>query len=153
MDLLLWRHAEAEDAAAGHDDLTRALTAHGRRQAAKMAEWLRPRLPKDTRILVSPALRAQQTAAALKRDFRTEAALAPGASAAALLRAAGWPEDHGAVLVVGHQPTLGEVAARLMDEAGPGWSVRKGALWWLRARDRGGAAEVVLHLVLPPELL
>ena len=77
MDLILWRHAEAEDAR-GNDDLGRALTARGRAQAERMAMWLRTRLPATTRILASPALRCQQTVAALGRAATTVAAIAPG---------------------------------------------------------------------------
>ena len=63
MDLLLWRHAEAEE---GEDDLRRALTERGVRQARRMAAWIRARQLKDLRIVVSPAVRTQQTAEALK---------------------------------------------------------------------------------------
>lgn len=40
MDLILWRHAEAEELGEGMDDLTRALTPRGEKQAAKVAAWL-----------------------------------------------------------------------------------------------------------------
>ena len=62
MDLLLWRHAEAEE---GENDLTRHLTRRGEKQAQAVATWLNKRLPKNLRILASPATRAQQTASAL----------------------------------------------------------------------------------------
>jgi len=109
MDLILWRHAEAEDAARG-GDLARALTARGRAQAERMAEWLAPRLADDALILVSPAKRCQQTVAPLGRAISTVAAIAPGATAQMLLDAAGWPAGDGTVLVVGHQPTIGQAA-------------------------------------------
>ena len=64
MDLILWRHAEAEIAAPGQDDLQRALTPKGERQARRMAAWLNQRLAATTRVLVSPALRCRQTAEA-----------------------------------------------------------------------------------------
>ncbi|HSC63768.1 MAG TPA: histidine phosphatase family protein [Caldimonas sp.] len=151
MDLILWRHAEAEDAR-GNDDLGRALTARGRKQAAHMAAWLATRLPATTRILVSPAVRCQQTAAALGRPVITVDAIAPNASAGAVLRAAGWPEASGAVLVVGHQPTLGETAARAMGEGDEHWQVRKGAVCWLRSDpDRPGVA--VVHARKAPDEL
>jgi len=85
MDLILWRHADAEP---GEPDSERALTAKGVRQAERMAAWLDGHLPDRCRILVSPAERAQQTARALGRNFRTVPELAPGASAAAVLAAA-----------------------------------------------------------------
>ena len=111
MDLILWRHAEAEP---GEPDLGRRLTAKGIKQAERMAAWLERHLPDTTRILVSPADRAQQTARALKRKFKTCPSSRPARRAAAVLAAAGWPDSREPVLVVGHQPTLGEVAAFLL---------------------------------------
>ena len=150
MDLILWRHAEAEP---GEPDLGRRLTAKGHKQAERMAAWLDSHLPDTTRVLVSPADRAQQTAQALKRKFRTVDDLGPGASVSALLAAAGWPDAREPVLVVGHQPTLGEAAAFLLSGEEAYWSVKKGAVWWLTNRDRGGGAAVVLRAVIGPDLL
>ena len=150
MDLILWRHAEAEP---GEPDLGRRLTSKGLKQAERIAAWLEPRLPDTTRILVSPAARAQQTALALGRKFRTVDEIAPGANAASLLAAAGWPDAREPVLVVGHQPTLGEVAAMLLAGDGGSWSVKKGAVWWLSNRTRDGDAGVVLKLAIGPDLV
>lgn len=117
-----------------------------------MAAWLLPRLPDGTRIVASPARRTRQTAAALGQPVETLAALAPGASAEALLAGCGWdPLAPGCVLAVGHQPTLGEVASRLLGMRGAA-SVRKGAIWWLSGREREGSP-VVLTACLPPALL
>jgi phosphohistidine phosphatase len=140
MDLILWRHAEAEDAARG-GDLARALTARGRAQAERMAAWLLPRLPEAARIVVSPAKRCQQTVAPLGRAANTVAAIGPGASAEALLAAADWPRGGDTVLVVGHQPTIGQAAALAMGVAGAEWQVKKGAVWWLH-RGKGGAVRI-----------
>ena len=151
MDLILWRHAEAFDAEDGDEDLERALSARGERQAARMATWLNQHLPATTRILVSPARRAQQTAAALERKFKTVAALAPGGSVPALLQAARWPDAKEPVLLIGHQPTLGLVAAYLLAGVVQPWSVKKGAVWWLRRRDRDEDEQTVLVTVRGPE--
>lgn len=160
MDLILWRHAQAvmledEGGSVPFDlvrDLARPLTPKGERQAARMAEWLNQRLPDTTRVLVSPARRTQQTAEAMGRRFRTVDALNPLASVDDLLAAARWPDAREPVLIVGHQPTLGLLAARLLTGQDQPWSVRKGAVWWLRSRERFGDQQVVLHAVLPPEL-
>ena len=48
MDLILWRHAEAEVLREGSDDLARSLTPKGERQAARMATWLDGHLPEGT---------------------------------------------------------------------------------------------------------
>jgi len=150
MELILWRHAEAED---GIPDMARQLTAKGAKQADKMAAFLRTRLPQDTRILVSPAKRAQQTAHALTKIFANEPAIAPGASPQAILKAANWLEGEGCVLIVGHQPALGEVAALLMTGKPEYWSIKKGAIWWFSRRQREESPETTLRLVIAPDLL
>ncbi len=151
MDLILWRHAEAFDADGGLDDLDRALTPKGERQARRMAEWLGRHLPSTAKVLVSPARRCQQTVQALDRRFKTVPALAPDGTVESLLAAARWPDAREPVLVVGHQPTLGLAAAYLMAGVTMPWSVKKGALWWLRARQRLTDREVVLVTVRGPD--
>lgn len=152
MDLILWRHAEAHPLREGalfdaQLDLQRALTPKGERQAQRMAQWLNQRLADSTRVLVSPAVRTQQTARALERHFKTLPALAPDGSVDELLQAARWPDASEPVLIVGHQPTLGLAAARLLCEADQPWSIKKGAVWWLRYRLREGEGQVVLQAV------
>lgn len=153
MDLILWRHAEAEVAAPGQDDLQRALTHKGERQARRMAAWLNHRLPASTRVLVSPALRCRQTAQALGREPRIVPALAPDAAIGALIEAARWPRGSEPVLICGHQPTLGRLAAQLLAGVEQDWTIKKGAVWWLRWRQRDGEPEVTLHAVQAPDAL
>ena len=150
MDLILWRHAEAED---GFPDQERKLTEKGERQAAKMATWLKAHLPGETRILVSPTTRTQQTAAALTQDGIVVKEVGPGVSVAALLGAVGWPDAKGAVVVVGHQPTLGEVAAYLLANAQESWNIKKGAVWWFSNRTRQDETQTMLKAVMSPEFL
>lgn len=145
MDLILWRHAEAED---GSPDAARKLTKHGRDQARRMAAWLKPRLPKRCEILVSPAARTQETAAALGLRFATASEVGTGAMPADVLAAAGWPARAKAVLVVGHQPTLGRVAAALLSGEEADWHFAKGSVWWLRHVD----GETRLFAVVHPKL-
>ena len=150
MELILWRHAEAAD---GMPDMDRPLTAKGLKQAERMAAFLQERLPTHTRILASPALRTQQTVQALTRHYTTEPAIAPGASPAAVLRATGWPEAGGCVLLVGHQPTLGGVAAHLLYGGRGSLSVKKGAIWWFARRERDDDDQTILRLVIAPDQL
>lgn len=150
MELLLWRHAEAEE---GSDDLNRPLTERGQRQAKLMAEWIRKYAPKEMRILVSPAVRTQQTATALELPFETLRRLGPDACVSELIAASEWPTAPGATLIIGHQPTLGRLAALLLAGAEAEWSVKKGALWWLSNRLRRGETQTVLRAMLPPDLL
>ena len=48
------------------------------------------------------------------------------------------------MLVVGHQPTLGEVAATLLVGSAQPLSVKKAAVWWLRQRERE-LRQLLLH--------
>src|SRR5215470_4109348 len=106
MDLILWRHAEAED---GIPDTTRKLTPKGKKQAEKIAAWLKKRIGSPVRVLVSPAARTQQTASALMNKFETSEEIGVSTSVKRILQATGYPNAHGTVIVVGHQPTLGQV--------------------------------------------
>ena len=148
MDLILWRHADAED---GNDDMARALTPKGLKQAARMAEWLEKRLPKGARVLVSPAKRAQQTAEPLARERETSQEIAPGVKPAAVLAAAGWPRGNGTVVVVGHQPTLGAAAALAVTGKAAEWRMKKGGVWWLSAK--AGESSPAVVAVMTPDLL
>jgi len=159
MNLILWRHAEAEE---GRNDMKRALTKRGLKQATVAAAWLHANLPAGARILVSPAVRAQQTAQALTLDFETVGALAPDKSVAELLAAVDWPQGmevngregeraEGTVVVVGHQPTLGRCAALLLSNAESDWSIKKSAVWWFSGRTREDEAQTVLRAAWSPE--
>lgn len=150
MDLILWRHADAED---GSPDAERRLSAKGRKQAARVAKWLEARLPRDARVLSSPARRARQTARALRKDIEVLEALDVGAEARAVLAACGWPAQDSTVVVVGHQPTLGQVAALALGGRVQDWSLAKGALVWLQARNRGGATRARLRAAMSPDLV
>ena len=153
MDLVLWRHAEAQEWIEGCDDMARKLTPRGEKQAARMAAWLDRQLPESTRIWVSPACRAEQTMAALSRKYKLRSELAPDGSVAGLLELVQWPSAKGTVLVVGHQPTLGQTIAQLLGLSAPECAVKKGAVWWLRHRERDALSQTVVVTVQSPELL
>lgn len=153
MDLILWRHAEAADKREPQDDLARPLTSRGERQAQRMADWLNQRLAHSTRVLVSPALRCQQTAKALGRKFRTLAEIAPEGNGEALLKAARWPDGNEAVLVVGHQPMLGLVASSVLADLAQPWTIKKAGVWWIRGRNREDADQAILLAVQSPDML
>jgi phosphohistidine phosphatase len=157
MDLILWRHAEAEELAEAeldaHSDLARKLTSRGEKQSARMAEWLDRQLPGSARIVVSPARRCEQTALALGRKFKTRTELAPGATPAELLDLVQWPLSKTPMLVIGHQPTLGQTIAQLLGFQESDCAIKKGALWWLRTRERDGQVQTVVVTVQSPELL
>lgn len=153
MDLVLWRHAEAHEWTQGCDDMARPLTARGERQAARMATWLDRQLPENTRIFASPACRAEQTASALDRKFKVRPGLGPMCGVSDLLELVQWPDAKGTLLVVGHQPTLGQVIAQLIGLKLAECPVRKGSVWWLRNRQRETFSQTVVVAVQSPELL
>jgi phosphohistidine phosphatase len=114
--LVLVRHAEA---APGKPDELRTLTPEGRKQAQQLGERLRSQgIEPDAAVLTSPLLRARETAEAL--GFGTVEAhegLAPGATEDDVRDAvAGRGET---VVVVGHQPDCGRIAAALGDGTEP----------------------------------
>ena len=153
MDLILWRHAEAIDLDLVGDDMARYLSPRGEKQAARMAAWLDRQMPGGARVFSSPAVRAEQTAQALGRKFKISPAIAPLATPEQLLELVQWPHAKGGVLVVGHQPTLGQVVARLLGLQAEECTLKKGALWWLRYREREEAGQTLVVTVQSPEVL
>ncbi|NTV09595.1 MAG: histidine phosphatase family protein [Zoogloea sp.] len=149
MDLILWRHAEAAD---GTPDHARELTQRGIKQARQVAAWLEERRPKHLRILVSPTMRTRQTASAFSGTFEIEPSIGPDANVADLLAASGWPDVHGAVLIVGHSPALCRLAALLLSGEEADWTFKKGALWWFTNRVRDGETQTVLRAAITAEL-
>ena len=153
MDLVLWRHAEAQDWVEGCDDMARTLPARGEKQATRMAKWVDRQIPETARILVSPARRSEQTVQALGRRYKVKDELAPGCTVMQLLELVQWPNVKGTVLVVGHQPTLGQTISQLIGLSVSECSVKKGAVWWLRNRERAEHAQTVVVTVQSPEVL
>ncbi len=153
MDLILWRHAEAED---GFPDDSRKLTERGLKQAQKMAQWLKPRIPNNTRIIVSPAKRTLQTAAALvtnNTEYEILPQIGPGAAPDSILNTVNWPYEENTVLIIGHQPTLGQIASLLYIGNDAGFSVKKSSIWWFSYKDRNSRGNVILRTVMTPEMI
>lgn len=151
MDLILWRHAEAQEAGEGQDDLARALTSKGEKQALRVGGWLDRTLPDAAKVLSSPARRCEQTALALGRKYKVRMELQPGTTVAQILEAAQWPVARQPVVIVGHQPELGDVLAQLLGMNGS-CPIRKGAAWWLRTRERAGDDQTIVVAVQSPDL-
>ena len=141
MDLILWRHADAED---GRPDLERELTSKGHKQAAAVAKWLLKRLPQDFAVVSSPAVRARQTAEALGKPVQIDNLLAPGATVQVF---SNYSKTEKAIVLVGHQPDLGEALAYLVTGRSAGWRLQKGALWWLAEEP------LIVKAVVSPDLL
>ncbi len=150
MELILWRHAEAE---IGEPDEGRALTSKGHKQALKMGNWLDHNLPTTCKILCSPTKRTIQTAEALGRKFKIHTDLAPDCTPQQLLTAANWPDGREPVLIIGHQPTLGQTAALLIADNMQNWSIRKSNVWWIAQRERGDLESTYLKAIMTPDLI
>ena len=150
MDLILWRHAEAEEA---EPDLARNLTAKGQRQAQRMARWLHGYLPDRVRILCSPANRTRQTADALHLPYEILEAIAPGRPMSDLLAATGWPAGEGVLMLVGHNPAISELASKLLAGRSFPMSLGKGSALWLSSKTEEGAPGVVIKAAMAPAML
>ena len=151
MELILWRHADAES---GREDMKRELTDKGRKQAARIAKWLRKRISKDWLILASPAVRTCQTADALEMKYATKLTLSTDATPNSVLREAHWPDGNQNVIIVGHQPTLGQIAAGLLSGRHGDISVKKGAIWWFSTTEEDDLISgISLRTVINPDLV
>lgn len=153
MDIIFWRHAEAKEQTEDGLDLDRPLTSKGEKQATRMAAWLNRQMPEATRIWVSPALRTVQTAIALERKYKIREELSPNGTTDELLKVIHWPSVKSTALVVGHQPLIGQTIAQLLGLPTQEITLKKGAVWWLRYRERAGVGETVVVTVQTPELL
>lgn len=118
MRVYLVRHAEA---APGEPDDLRPLTSAGRAAARELGTRLATEGIQPGIVLTSPLLRARETAGELGRALDCEVAaderLAPGATTESLRVAVADRGDE--VVVVGHQPDCGRIAAELSGGAEP----------------------------------
>ncbi len=155
MHLYVLRHADAEDLRTS--DAERALTAKGRKQSEAVARFCRRSAVRPDYILTSPFRRAQQTAdavaAALDTPSVVEPFLASGMNAATALRELRAYLGCQGVLIVGHQPDLGELVAALLGLDSPlNFPVPKASLVALDIRSLGRAGASLLF-ALPPRLM
>jgi len=155
MDLILWRHAHAEvlaDDAPHRLDTERKLTQKGQKQAAKMALWLDSVLPHSCKILVSPSQRTMQTALALGRKFKVVAEVGTDSDVEQILTVCNWPNSREPVLIIGHQPHLGDIVCKLIPSIQE-CAMRKGNVWWISQKDGEEDPATFLKAVMSPELV
>lgn len=153
-DIILWRHAEAEDVSTSGKDADRALTKRGRKDAAKMAKWLEQNLSADTVVLCSPAKRCQETAGALsalnQMQIKIEDFLSVNSSVEQMANALASKYSGKTVLLVGHQPNLGLLIVKLLGMHQSAGVVKKGSVCWVRQRTDGDEKIYYIYGVQQP---
>ena len=122
-ELCVMRHGIAADRSIGQDDSKRALTPDGKERMEKIAQGLLKTGFTPTWVVSSPYVRALETARIVAGAVspappldRCEA-LEPGGTPEALIAFLGNRPEHRRVLVVGHEPDLSSLAARLTGAA------------------------------------
>ena len=156
--LLLLRHGIAEEPRPGLADGDRALTERGRIRTRSVLDQLVALGLTADRLLCSPLLRARQTAeiavaAGWAPELTLTAELAPGG--VALARLPQWCEACGgdSLALVGHEPDLSTLAARLIGAPIGSLDLRKAGLMQLRLAGVPVAGQAVLVSLLRPGLL
>ena len=153
MELLILRHADAVYEAPS--DFDRRLSEKGLRQAQEVAAFLKTHHCKPDVVLTSPAVRARTTADVVARELKVELIECPWAvpgmyseDAIQELRAFSRFER---LLLVGHQPDLGELTARLIGTPNSErLHVRKATLIHLKML---GAGSAMLEAFIPCRLM
>ncbi len=119
MKIYLIRHASALDPIPGKDDTLRDITKDGKKDAKKTALVLRRIAGRPDAIIASPLTRAVQTAQVIakgtgfKREIMLFDGLKPDAAPDEIVQFLNSNEDYDKVFIVGHQPLLGKILARI----------------------------------------
>lgn len=151
MVLYVVRHAEAEERAENRPDEWRHLTDKGRKAAALTAKAIAGLGPKPRLILTSPLTRAVQTAeiavgfACRKYRVRASTLLLPGSDVAELVEYLKTCDGAKRVMLVGHEPQLGELVATLLGRE-EGIGLGKGACVALKLGRGEKPAEFLWYL-------
>lgn len=134
LELYLIRHGLAADRGDEYpDDSKRPLTSDGIASLRKEAKALDGLDIGFDHIITSPLVRARQTADAFAEHMKTKPtisnsdALTPAGSAAAVIQEIGKHARKGRIALVGHEPNMGELAARLLGARGA-LPFKKGAI-------------------------
>jgi len=118
--LILFRHAKAEPSEPGTEDHARALIERGRKDAAKIGAYMAGHGLTPDKVIISPATRTQETWKYAGAAFRpppaaTSATAVYEATAAALVGVIkAVPTSAHTLLIIGHNPSLHEVAVALI---------------------------------------
>lgn len=149
MHLYILRHANADTEAAMDD--ARELSEKGREQAKTVAKFCAHHGIRPDVIFASPLIRAQQTAKPVAKELGMEITtarwLACGATPGGILAQLAALPRTAAVMLVGHQPDLGELIGHLLGASGESVNVRKASFAHIEIlvpREGGGRLEFFL---------
>lgn len=118
--VMLLRHGTAEAVRAGSVDEERGLTGDGRHEVQELATGMRMLALSVDVVLTSPLRRAEETARIVANVHgvtdRLEVlpALSPGGAPEAVVRSLSACDGASGVVLVGHEPDLGELASILL---------------------------------------
>jgi phosphohistidine phosphatase len=161
IEIYLVRHAIAAERGAKYpDDRLRPLTAVGARRFATSVRGLASLGVTIDLVLTSPLARARETAALLASNLKTKKppievldALAPGGRHTAIVEAISrHAKRHRRLALVGHEPDLGELAARLIGARG-NIEFKKGAVCLIDVDAATPGGPGTLRWSLPPRVL
>lgn len=163
VELLLLRHGIAEERGGAVVDAARALTPEGRERTEAVLRVLAGRGLVAGRLIASPLRRARETAelavtVGLAPALELAECLAPGGDTLAALPP--WLEalptvegQRPRLLLVGHEPDLSDLAARLLGAPSGRLALRKAGLAVLRLSSSARPGQARLHLLLSPRSL
>jgi len=158
MELYVFRHGIAEDAAPGQPDSSRALTDEGRKKVAEVVRTARRAGARPSLIVSSPYARALQTALAAAEEFdyqgdvlQTETLVPHGTPEAV------WDElrqyrDESAILLAGHEPLLSRLVAYLLAAPALRVEMKKAAMVRIDVESFGPAPHGTLRWMITPRL-
>jgi phosphohistidine phosphatase len=152
------RHGIADDAKPGEPDSSRALTAEGRKKLIAVLDRAKKAGAAPAVILTSPYLRAKQTARLAAQAFECEgsmietSALVPSGSPELVWDEVSEYRNEEQLMVVGHEPLLGELVSYLLDSPSLRVDMRKAAIVAISIDILRGAPRGVLQWMLTPKL-
>lgn len=158
MKIYLIRHASALDALVDSDDTLREITDEGVKDAKKTAEVLQRIAGKPDAVISSPLTRAVQTARVIakKTGFKHEImlfdGLKPEATPDAVVEFIVANEDFDKVFIIGHQPLLGKILARITG-FGKSFDIAKCGVYCVNAQCSNGILQGVIEGYITPSLV
>jgi phosphohistidine phosphatase len=158
MEIYIFRHGIAEDAAAGEPDSSRKLTAEGEAKTAAVAKIARAANVRPSAIISSPYARAVETARIAARELGFEGKLitaqelVPNGSPENVWNVIRERREDDSILLAGHEPLLSHLVAYLLASPALRVEMKKSALVRIDIDSLRGAPRGILRWMLTPKL-